>query len=166
MSLPIHWREVIKKTSEQLCLPENEVKTIVLFYWKYFRKEMSSLNRTKVLIHGLGTFHIKPWKISKRIEDLKIKIKKEGWHGGSKRKIKIYQERREELRILKAIYAETSKELQRRGKIRKKQKKMKQEYYSVYQKSLLDNEEHLKIKLNLEKQMENSSGDTLHLVSK
>lgn len=163
MSLPTHWREVIKVTAEELKLPELEVKTIVLFYWKYFKKEMGDLRQTKVTMYGLGTFYIKPHKVLRKIEGLKTRMRKSRTLKGIK-KLKIYKAQQEELGALKAIYVAISGEETRKKSIRKKQGKMREKYYPTYLQSLETNEEHQKIKSDLGQQRKNSGRDLVHLV--
>lgn len=160
---PVHWKELIKKTALQLNLSESQVKEIVLWYWKYYRIEMSKLERTKVTMPGLGTFHIKPWKLKRRLVELRQSIRTTQNHGGNLKKWKVCESYRQEFRRVKALYDIFDIEFKRKEKIRKKQNKMREKYYPEYQKTLIKTDESV-IK-SLEEQMENSGRNLVHMVS-
>lgn len=156
---PIHWRELVKKTALQLNLPEEFVKEVVLWYWKYYRTEMGKLERTKVEMPGLGTFSLKHWKLEKRMAELRQSIRTTQNHGGNLKKWKICEKYREEFRRVKAAHDIFKEEHKRKDKIRKKQNKMRAKYYPDYLKKLRDkygiDESVIK---SLEEQMANMGG--------
>lgn len=59
---PKKYKDILKKTSEELDIEQKIVKTVTDFYWDKARKSLSSLENPHVFIDGLGTFNIK-WDI-------------------------------------------------------------------------------------------------------
>lgn len=49
--------------AEKLNKEESDIKDLNTFYWKYIRKQLSSLVNPKIHITGLGEMNIKPWKV-------------------------------------------------------------------------------------------------------
>lgn len=141
---PVHWKELVKKTAQQLNLPESQVKEIVLWYWKYYRTEMAKLERTKVIMPGLGTFYIKPWKLKRRLVELRQSIRTTQNHGGNLKKWKICENYRQEFIRVKALHDIFDGEIKRKEKIRKKQNEMREEHYPEYQKILIKDESGIK----------------------
>jgi len=163
---PTHWTKIVKQTAEQLSLPESEVKVLVLWYWKYYRKEMAKLERTKLEMPGLGTFYLKHWRLEKRLLSLRKRIKATQNHGGSVKKQAVCNKYREEFNRVEAIYNVFQQEHKKKADIRKKQNEMREEHYPEYLKQLKEKgtvDE--KIIKYLEEQMENSRRDSVHLVS-
>jgi len=60
-------KELIPAVAEQVKLPEQVVKEIVLTYWQEIRKSLSGLKHTRVHITNLGDFTIKHWKLDDKI---------------------------------------------------------------------------------------------------
>ena len=156
----------MQKTAQQLNLPEQDVKALVLWYWKYYRVEMSKLERTKLLMPGFGTYHLKHWKLEKRMQELRQSIRTTQNHGGNLRKWKVCEGYREEFRRVKAAHDLFKKELARKADVRKIQNEMREEYYPEYLKELKAKGVDEKVIKDLEEQMENSTRDKVQLVSK
>jgi exonuclease III len=60
-------KELIPAVAEQVSLPEQVVKDIVLTYWQEVRKSLSGLKHARVHITNLGDFTIMHWKIDDKI---------------------------------------------------------------------------------------------------
>ena len=163
MSRPLHWKEAISKTASKLNLSEEQVKEIVLWYWRKFRKEMSATERTKAVIPGFGTFYIKPWKVDKDIERIRKSLRTLSGKTRDSLKNWLAAERyRAELRRLRAIKKELKKEELRKSRIRKKQNIMREEYYPQYLQKLREQGLDEKIIKSLEQQAANMGGDCEH----
>jgi nucleoid DNA-binding protein len=54
----------------------NLVKEFVTFYWKEIRKKLSNAEGPNIIVHGLGTFRVKPWKVPEVMLEYENTIKK------------------------------------------------------------------------------------------
>ena len=57
-------------------LSEHLIKEFVTFYWKEIRKKLSNAEGQNIVVHGLGTFKVKPWKLPEVILEYENAIKK------------------------------------------------------------------------------------------
>jgi hypothetical protein len=62
---------LIKQTAEQLNLPEELVRDVVIDFYKDIRGVMTDFEDYAVWLPGLGRFKIIPWKVKRREQDLK-----------------------------------------------------------------------------------------------
>lgn len=132
------WQDIVKKTAEQLNLPEKLVKDLILTHWRAIRKEMGELKKIKVRVMGLGEFRLMPWRVDREIEIVKKRIKKitKGRKIESLKKYLVVVEYRKELKRLRGIRQYLLKEMKRHQQIRVKQEKMRKAYYPIYLKKL------------------------------
>jgi hypothetical protein len=68
---PTKGRTLIKKTAEDLNLPEALVQDVVDFYYSQVTKKIEGLKHTTLLLHGLGTLRMSRVKLKRDIEGLK-----------------------------------------------------------------------------------------------
>ena len=171
MQRPTHWTLLIQQTAAQLNLPEQEVKDIVLFFWKEYRQSMGNLQRNKALFPGLGTFHIKPWRLKKKTDKEKQSTKtcyKKYCKGGvSIKKLTRYKRQKAKKDILLPIGRIIVKEAKRKVRIRTKQNKMREVHYEKdYSKKIAQQDKNEKALKNLEEQEKNNRRNLLQLYTK
>ena len=63
-------KDFTPKVAEELNISEDIVKDVVDYYWRNIRKNLSSLEHTRIHLTNLGDFTIKHWKIDGMIEGL------------------------------------------------------------------------------------------------
>ncbi len=123
------------------------------------------LQRNKVVMPGLGTFHLKHWKLEKRMAEVRKSIKSTQNYGLNEKKWKICENYRAEFRRLAAVFKVFKKDLKEREEIRKKQNEMREEYYPDYLKKLKASGVDEKTIIYLEEQAQNRRGNTKLVVS-
>ena len=69
---PTKSKDLIKKTAEQLNLPEEMVSDVVDFYYSVVIKKIENLDSPTIFLHGLGTLRLSRRKLKKSIDDIKI----------------------------------------------------------------------------------------------
>ncbi len=67
---PTKGKDLIKKTAEQLNLPEEMVKDVVEFYYSIVTRKIENLEDTTIFLHGLGTLRLSRKKLQKSIEGM------------------------------------------------------------------------------------------------
>lgn len=65
---PKKTKELCKLTSEELGLSEELVRDVVDMYWKEIHHAISDMIHPFILVHGLGTFKVKEWKLQESLE--------------------------------------------------------------------------------------------------
>jgi len=63
-------KDFTPEVAEELNISEDIVKDVVDYYWRSIRKNLSSLEHTRIHLTNLGDFTIKHWKIDGMIEGL------------------------------------------------------------------------------------------------
>lgn len=61
-------REFIQPTAEKLGVDSNLVNDLASFFWSDVRKAVVDIKGHNIVIPGLGTMRIKPWKLNELIE--------------------------------------------------------------------------------------------------
>lgn len=67
---PTKSKDLIKKTADQLNLPEELVKKVVDYYYAIVVKKIESLETTTIFLHGLGTLRLSRKKLKNQIGSL------------------------------------------------------------------------------------------------
>lgn len=67
---------IIKKTARDLKLPENEVKLVVMEYWKSIYNKILTGSETTVTARHVGTFTVSRWKLNNYIKKIIAKIRR------------------------------------------------------------------------------------------
>ena len=119
-------REIVKKTANDLDLPESTIDTITSFYWLQVRNTINEVDTHSLSINGLGTFYIKPWVLNKLISKNEIFIKNFTNSNIKKmtfQKYAILDQAQSRLKILKEIKEDILLEKERKKEITKKRKK-------------------------------------------
>jgi nucleoid DNA-binding protein len=65
---PTKGKELIKKTAQQLNLPEEMVSDVVEFYYSIVTRKIENLENATIFLHGLGTLRLSRRKLEKNIE--------------------------------------------------------------------------------------------------
>ena len=60
---PKKYKEFIPIVAEESNVNQQLVNDLVNFYWKDIRKMLSGCEAHNIIVNGLGTFKIRPWKI-------------------------------------------------------------------------------------------------------
>ncbi len=60
--------ELYPQVSEKLNLSEDLIKDYITFYYKEIRRKVVSCESTNIVITGLGTLKVKPWKLPDTIK--------------------------------------------------------------------------------------------------
>jgi len=119
-------REIVKKTANDLDLPESTIDVITSFYWLQVRNTINEVDTHSLSINGLGTFYIKPWVLNKLISKNEIFIKNFTNSNIKKmtfQKYAILDQAQSRLKILKEIKEDILLEKERKKEITKKRKK-------------------------------------------
>ena len=61
-------KSLAKSTADSLDIPEAYVSAVLSFFWQELRRDMSSLNHSKIFVKGLGTFQIRYDKVNQTIQ--------------------------------------------------------------------------------------------------
>jgi nucleoid DNA-binding protein len=61
---------LIPEVAQETGYSEDVVETVVSYYWREIRKQLSSLAHSRVHVVNLGDFVVKHWKIDERIDHL------------------------------------------------------------------------------------------------
>ena len=67
---PTRSKSLIKKTAEQLKLPEELVSDVVDFYYSVVIKKIENLKDPTIFLHGLGTLRLSRKKLELNIKNL------------------------------------------------------------------------------------------------
>lgn len=67
---PTKGKDLIKKTAQQLNLPEEMVKDVVEFYYSIVTRKIENLESPTIFLHGLGTLRLSRRKLQKNIEKM------------------------------------------------------------------------------------------------
>lgn len=65
---PTKGKELIKKTAQELNLPEEMVRDVVEFYYSIVTRKIENLENATIFLHGLGTLRLSRRKLEKNIE--------------------------------------------------------------------------------------------------
>lgn len=65
---PTKGKDLIKKTAEQLNLPEEMVKDVVEFYYSIVTRKIENLENATIFLHGFGTLRLSRRKLKKSID--------------------------------------------------------------------------------------------------
>lgn len=136
---------LIKETADELNKDENLVNDLVSFFWDETHKSLNEIRGNRVFMAGFGTFVVKDWEvpvIQKRLQDI----------------VNSYERMIESNRMNYRKYAIKKDVESRLATINNVIKIIEEEKLRKQEKRKKRNEE---IKNNLEKQMEDSSGDIL-----
>jgi len=67
---PTKGKELIKKTAQELNLPEEMVKDVVEFYYSIVTRKIENLENATIFLHGLGTLRLSRRKLKNSIEKM------------------------------------------------------------------------------------------------
>ena len=67
---PTKGKDLIKKTAQQLNLPEEMVKDVVEFYYSIVTRKIENLEEPTIFLHGFGTLRLSRKKLEKSIEKM------------------------------------------------------------------------------------------------
>lgn len=67
---PTKGKDLIKKTAQELDLPEELVRDVVDFYYSVVTKKIETLSSPTIFLHGLGTLRISRRKLKRDIDNL------------------------------------------------------------------------------------------------
>lgn len=67
---PTKGKELIKKTAQQLDLPEEMVRDVVEFYYSIVTRKIENLENPTIFLHGFGTLRLSRRKLQKNIEKM------------------------------------------------------------------------------------------------
>lgn len=67
---------VIKKTALELNIPEDQVKVVVMEYWKTIYNKILTGSETAITVRHIGTFTVSRWKLYNYIKKIIAKIKR------------------------------------------------------------------------------------------
>jgi nucleoid DNA-binding protein len=67
---PTKGKDLIKKTAQQLNLPEEMVKDVVEFYYSVVTRKIENLESPTIFLHGFGTLRLSRKKLEKNIEKM------------------------------------------------------------------------------------------------
>lgn len=67
---PTKGKELIKKTAQELNLPEEMVRDVVEFYYSIVTRKIENLENATIFLHGLGTLRLSRRKLEKNIEKM------------------------------------------------------------------------------------------------
>ena len=67
---PTKSKDLIKKTAEQLNLPEEMVRDVVEYYYSIVTRKIENLEEPTIFLHGFGTLRLSRKKLEKSIDKM------------------------------------------------------------------------------------------------
>lgn len=125
---PTSYKWAIRKTAEQLQLPEELVRDLIIYHYKEIRKRLSNLENVRVKLNGLGYFDIKYWKIDAKAVEYKKMLNYYALRD-TKRNELISKDIRIKLDNVLSMQTMCEGEKIKREKCKKRRKEDEQEYY-------------------------------------
>lgn len=110
----------VKKSAEELDLPETLVEDVASFYWSAVRRALNEVESSSISIYNLGTFLIKPTVLPKKIKKYSNLINNITPKNITFQKHGVYQETSLRLKRLLKVKEELDSERIRKREIKAK----------------------------------------------